>query len=158
MSEANPELAPPLTATREQLFPILTPEQIGRIAEHGRLRKVESGEVLSDVGQANLHFYVVTGGKLMLLRSGEHAETLALIEPGMFTGEVTMLTGRRGLAQLRADGPGEVIELNRDNLNRRRVERHPHAGLYLPPGRAHQARSRRCRFDGLELLFGDTSH
>ncbi len=118
MSEANPELAPPppLTASREQLFPILTPEQIGRIAEHGRLRKVESGEVLSDVGQANLHFYVVTGGTLMLLRSGENAETLALIKPGMFTGEVTMLSGRRGLAQLRADGPGEVIELDRDNL------------------------------------------
>jgi thioredoxin reductase (NADPH) len=34
----------------------------------------------------------------------------------MFTGEVNMLSGRRGLVQLRADDPAEVIELDRNNL------------------------------------------
>ena len=36
--------------------------------------------------------------------------------PGMFTGEVTMLSGRRGLAQIRAGAVGEVIEVGRDDL------------------------------------------
>jgi thioredoxin reductase (NADPH) len=118
MSEANPEIAPPLplSASPEQLFPTLTPEQIRRIAEHGRIRKVDKGEVLNDFGKTNLNFYVVTGGTLKLLRPGDKSETLALIQPGMFTGEVNMLSGRRGLVQLRADGPSEVIELDRTNL------------------------------------------
>jgi thioredoxin reductase (NADPH) len=118
MSEANPETPPPppLTASPEQLFPTLTHEQIRRIAQHGHARKVDGGEILSDVGKTNLNFYVVTDGTLKLLRSGDKPETLALIQPGMFTGEVSMLSGRRGLAQLRADDPAEVIELDRSNL------------------------------------------
>jgi thioredoxin reductase (NADPH) len=116
MSEANPEIAPPMTASPEQMFPTLTPEQIRRIAEHGQVRKVESGEILNDFGKTNLHFYVVTSGRLTLLRPGDKSEILALIQPGMFTGEVSMLSGRRGLVQLRADDPAEVIELDRTNL------------------------------------------
>jgi len=34
----------------------------------------------------------------------------------MFTGEVTMLSGRHGLAQIRAAAAGEVIEVGRDDL------------------------------------------
>ena len=34
----------------------------------------------------------------------------------MFTGELTLLTGRRGLAQIRAGEAGEVIEVDREHL------------------------------------------
>ena len=37
-------------------------------------------------------------------------------ENGMFTGEVAILSGRRGLAQIRATQSGEVIEIDREQL------------------------------------------
>ena len=43
----------PLTKSlREKIFPKLTPVQISRITSHGRLRSVESGEVLIEQGDS----------------------------------------------------------------------------------------------------------
>ena len=41
---------------------------------------------------------------------------MAVLRPGQFTGEVTMLSGRRGLVRLRAGEAGAVIELEREHL------------------------------------------
>jgi thioredoxin reductase (NADPH) len=41
---------------------------------------------------------------------------VAVFQPGMFTGEATMLSGRRGLGQIRASDSGEVIEVDREHL------------------------------------------
>src|SRR5204863_671473 len=43
-------------------------------------------------------------------------EIVVSLGPGMFTGEATMLSGRPGLAQIRAEADGEVIEIARDDL------------------------------------------
>src|SRR5262249_3752266 len=48
--------------------------------------------------------------------AGASEQLIALYGPGMFTGEATLLSGRRGLAQIRAGEAGEVIEVGRDNL------------------------------------------
>jgi len=41
---------------------------------------------------------------------------VASFGPGMFTGEASLLSGRRGVANIRAATPGEVIEVERDRL------------------------------------------
>ena len=42
----------PLTkSNREKIFPKLTPVQISRVELHGRMRSVESGEVLLEQGE-----------------------------------------------------------------------------------------------------------
>ena len=38
------------------------------------------------------------------------------VQPGMFTGEIAMLTGRQGLVELRVTASGEVIEVDRLEL------------------------------------------
>ena len=45
------EPAPLSNARRDQIFPALTPEQIGRIAAHGTLRSTHQGEVLIKAGE-----------------------------------------------------------------------------------------------------------
>src|SRR5262245_1462730 len=95
------------TALPEQMFPILTAEQIKRIAAHGHVRQVGNGEVLSDAGSRNLSFYVVTDGELEL-RPDDGSNVIALLKAGMFTGEMTLLSGRRGLVQLRGHNDAEV--------------------------------------------------
>jgi thioredoxin reductase (NADPH) len=101
----------------DQAFPKLTPEQVERIAVHGRMRRVERGEVLVAAGKPTPKFFVVRTGTieaLNLTRDGEATVTTVL--PGQFTGEVTMLSGRRALVTLRMAEPGELIEVDRDQL------------------------------------------
>lgn len=114
-----PVAAPPsgLVLNVDQTFPKLTPEQIARVAAHGRMRRVESGEVLVAVGALIPLFFVVTTGSVEVVQSGENGETtVRVIGPGEFTGEVSMLSGRRSLVTLRVGEAGEVIEVERDTL------------------------------------------
>jgi thioredoxin reductase (NADPH) len=101
----------------DKAFPKLTPEQVERIAAHGRMRRVEHGEVLVAAGKPTPKFFVITAGTIEALNLTSDGEaTVTTILPGQFTGEVTMLSGRRALVTLRVDEPGEVIEVDRDKL------------------------------------------
>src|SRR5262252_1201165 len=108
----------PLTSSRvEQIFPILTPAQINRIAVHGHIRAIEPGQVLVEQGDSTVPFFVVVSGELEIVRPSCAGETLITIHrPGQFTGEVNMLSGRRALARMRATKPGKVIELDRQHM------------------------------------------
>ena len=108
----------PLTSSRvEQIFPILTPAQINRIAVHGLVRAIQPGEVLVEQGDSIVPFFVVVSGELEVVRPSCAGETLVTIHrPGQFTGEVNMLSGRRALARMRATKPGQVIELDHQHM------------------------------------------
>src|SRR5262249_20990739 len=102
---------------REQLFPTLSAEQIARIAAHGRRRATERGDVLVEVGDRIVPFFVVVRGGLDVVRPSDGGETLITThQPGQFTGEGNMISGRRALGRLRVSAPGEVIELDREQL------------------------------------------
>src|SRR2546425_1058591 len=75
------------------------------------------GEVLVEVGQRPVPFFVVLNGEVQVLRTSGGTEALFVaLGAGQFTGEGTMLTGRRGLTRIRAITPGEAIELTREQL------------------------------------------
>ena len=115
---AEPILGIPLTLANraEQVFPTLTEAQVARIAAHGRRRPVQPGEVLLDLGD-QLRFFVVTKGKIDILSvSGSTESLIVTLTPGQFTGEVNLLSGRRGFTRIRASEPGEVIEVDREHL------------------------------------------
>jgi len=105
-------------ALPDRLFPTLTQEQIDRIAAHGRRRATIRGEVLVDVGDRVTSFFVVLSGVIDAVRRGEDgAEGLnATLRTGQFSGEGSLISGRRSMAQLRVGEAGEVIELDRDHL------------------------------------------
>ena len=116
-----PQVAPPPPPSSgpraEHIYPTLTPAQLGRIAAHGRRRRVEAGEVLVQAGEQTARLFVVVAGRIDVVRpSAAGEEVVVAFGPGMFTGEVTMLSGRPGLAQIRAGAAGEVIEVGRDEL------------------------------------------
>jgi thioredoxin reductase (NADPH) len=107
----------PLASRVEHVFPVLTPEQLARVAARGRLRAVAQGEELAAAGQHAESFFVVTKGSLSLLRVADTAEqTVATLTPGQFTGETNMLSGRPALVRIRADEAGEVIDVKREEL------------------------------------------
>ena len=101
----------------DQTFPKLTPEQIERVAVHGRMRRVERGEVLVAAGKPAPKFFVVSTGSIEVLNLTSDLEaTVTTFRAGQFTGEVTLLSGRRALVTLRVGEPGEVIEVDREQL------------------------------------------
>jgi len=110
----------PLAATvsrPDRVFPTLTPEQLSRMAAHGRRRSTARDEMLVDVGDKTVPVFVVVSGELQVLRVSDGAETLIVSHgPGQFSGEANLISGRRALARVRVSPPGEVIQLDREHL------------------------------------------
>ena len=106
-----------LTSRVDQLYPTLAQAQVDRIATHGQRRAVVGGEVLVPSGQPPSHFFVVVQGRIDVVRTfAATEEVVTSFGPGMFTGEIGLLSGRRGLAELRAGAAGELIAVDRDSL------------------------------------------
>src|SRR5438445_13437290 len=96
----------------EQVFPVLTPEQIARVATKGRRRAVQRGDVLVEEGQAQFPLIVVTDGELEVVRStcnGEEAVTTH--RQGQFSGELNPLAARRGLDAVPAALTCDVLDV-----------------------------------------------
>jgi thioredoxin reductase (NADPH) len=106
-----------VSPTPDSTFPKLTPEQVARVAAHGTVRRVERGEVLVEVADHNVPFFVVKSGQIEIVRPTGSAETLVTVHgPGQFTGEVNMISGRRSLIRARVSEPGEVIEMDHQQM------------------------------------------
>src|SRR5690242_10170580 len=103
-------------STPDEMFPALTAAQQTRVLAHGRARKVASGETLVEVNQQPTKIFVVVQGRLEFRTIDEKEEIVAVCGPGMFTGELNVLSGRRGLVSIRATEAGELIEIERDAL------------------------------------------
>ncbi len=116
MTDEYPPLKSPLS-TAAAVFPVLKPAQMERLAALGRVRQVQSGEVLIEAGDKGAPLFVVKTGQVeAVLPSGAAEKPVALFLPGQFTGEVSMLSGRRIMVRVRAKEAGEVIEVDRGHL------------------------------------------
>src|SRR6516164_2939864 len=101
----------------ERLFPKLTPAQVARVAAHGRRRPTTRGEMLLDLGDRIVPFFVVVSGEIQVLQLSGSTERLIVSHgPGSFSGEANLISGRPSMARLRIGEPGEVLELTRDQL------------------------------------------
>ena len=104
-------------ANPDRLFPTLTKEQIARIEPYGRRRAIAAGDVLVEVAQRAVPFFVVLSGEIEVLRPAAGIEKrIVAHRAGQFSGEGNMLTGRRSLASVRVTQSGEVIEVDREHL------------------------------------------
>jgi thioredoxin reductase (NADPH) len=105
------------TTATERLFPTLTAAQMARISAHGHRRPVTTGDVLINVGDHEVPFFVVVSGAIQVLRPSGAANTLIVTHrPGEFLGETNMITGRRALAQALVSESGEVLEVDHQQL------------------------------------------
>ena len=102
---------------RTQAFPTLTEAQIARIRTVGNLRQVKKDEILFDIGDTRVPFFVLLSGRMEIVQAdlrGEHP--VAKHDPGEFTGEMTMISGRRCLVRGRVTESGEFLEVSGDAL------------------------------------------
>src|SRR5437762_10388806 len=117
MPEIPLPLQPTAPSQTDRLFPTLTAAQIARIAAHGRRRAIEQGEVLIEVGDKAVPFFVVVRGAIEIVNPSGSTEKLILRHrAGQFLGEGNMLTGRRALMRAHVTESGEVIEVDSRQL------------------------------------------
>ncbi|HEX4383312.1 MAG TPA: FAD-dependent oxidoreductase [Myxococcales bacterium] len=103
----------------EEMFPRLTPEQLERLAKVGRRRDAAAGEVLVEQGAMAREVFVVLAGTVVTVhRSGAGERLIVTLHAGQFTGELSLLWGRRHLAENRAATAAEVLAVSPDALRK----------------------------------------
>jgi len=117
MSNSAP-LVPSALDALTQAFPTLTAAQINRVRANAKVRQVRTGDILFEPGDTNVSLFVVLSGGMEIVQAdmtGEHQ--VATHAPGQFTGEMTMISGRRCLVRGRVTQPGEFLELSPETLH-----------------------------------------
>jgi thioredoxin reductase (NADPH) len=104
-------------AIPSEMFPLLTSGQQARVLAHGQRRSAEQGEIVVELNEHITKVFVVVSGQLQVLQVSNNQEhVVAVCNPGMFTGELNVLTGRRGLVRIRAAEQSELVEIEREAL------------------------------------------
>jgi thioredoxin reductase (NADPH) len=112
-SESGPG-SPIRDVPHDQIFPTLTPEQIERIRPFARARDLVDGEVLWSQGDRNNPLFVVVRGQIEIVSGKGYLVTTH--QPGGFTGDVDLLSGRPVVVTGKARGATHVLELPAERL------------------------------------------
>ncbi|MGC2060450.1 MAG: FAD-dependent oxidoreductase [Candidatus Sulfotelmatobacter sp.] len=111
------QLTPFAADVRGEAFPVLTADQINRIRASSKVRKVEVGDILFELGDGDIPFFVLLSGSLEIVQPDLQGEHLIVKHgPGEFTGEITMISGRGSLVRGRVTDAGEFLEMRSDDL------------------------------------------
>jgi thioredoxin reductase (NADPH) len=95
-----------------QMFPALTAAQVQRMTPFGHEQRFAAGALLWDQGDEHPAFYVVLEGQLEVVHPFGAAEHPVVVhEAGQFTGEMSMLFGRRALVRGRAKTELRVLRI-----------------------------------------------
>lgn len=101
------------------MFPVLTPAQINRLRPFGQPRSAAAGEIIFEPGAIRRSFFIVLDGQIEIVSpSGGEQTLIVLHQPGEFTGELDLLTGRRTQVRARAVTPAEMLEVPIEDLRR----------------------------------------
>src|SRR6202166_3197583 len=102
---------------RVEAFPALTSEQINRIRPLSKVRGVNAGEILFEPGDFDIPFFVLLSGSMEIVQPDIQGERpIVNHDAGEFTGEITMISGSRGLMRGRVTEAGEFLEMSSDEL------------------------------------------
>src|SRR5271166_1555205 len=103
----------------EQMFPKLGETEIARLRPFGQERLTEAGEIVFKPGDTNVNLYVVLEGDIEIRSaSGKTDDVVVLHEPGEFSGEVNMLSGRPSLVIGLTTQPSLLLEIDSANVRR----------------------------------------
>ncbi|EMI54046.1 response regulator receiver modulated FAD- dependent pyridine nucleotide-disulfide oxidoreductase [Rhodopirellula sallentina SM41] len=93
-------------------FPNISEEEMGCLERLGTMRQFSNGDVLFESGDSDFSFFVVRSGRVAITEtSSGHPREVVVHEPGEFTGDVSMLTGRPAVVTATSVGDTEAIEI-----------------------------------------------
>jgi thioredoxin reductase (NADPH) len=99
-------------SSNKHMFPRLSAAHIARLSSLGRERRLSDGEMLWHAGETRISFFVVLEGSIAIL-AGSPERTVVVHEPGGFTGDVDLLSGRGAAVRARVQGATRLLEIDR---------------------------------------------
>src|SRR5687767_618060 len=116
------------------LFPTFPPEVLEEVKREAMMRALVPGETLYAEGQPGYDFFVVLMGEVRITkRLGSEDQVLAVLRPGDFTGEISLLTGGPAVTTARAVGPTSVLQVKAEAFRRMVAQCTPLAKFALQP-------------------------
>src|SRR6202048_3301744 len=91
-----PSERPLIEARRDQMFPVLEPAEIDRLARFGQRKSYAAGESIVATGEIAPGAFVILSGKVDVTQRGVfgHSDKIVTYGPGSFMGELAQLSDR----------------------------------------------------------------
>ena len=98
---------PIIEARRDQMFPVLEPAEIDRLARLGERKSYAAGERIVATGEIAPGAFVILAGHVDVMQGGTlgHSEPIVTHGPGSFMGELAQLSSRPSLVDAYAKEP-----------------------------------------------------
>ena len=115
MSDTQPSW---LDSRREQVFPVLTPAELHRLARFGERRSYAAGEVIYAAGEAGRGLALILHGEVAVTYRGRGGRAEPLVTPvaGSFLGELAQISGRPALVEATAQTEVQAVLIPPDRL------------------------------------------
>jgi thioredoxin reductase (NADPH) len=120
------------TASARAISPVLSSEQLRRLAAFGTREVFGGGDILFREGDRLIDFFVVLAG---LVEIAQHVDggmkRIIQTGPGQFVGDPSTLTGHAAVVQAHADRDSEILRIKPDRFKRIIVEDSDLSDLFL---------------------------
>jgi thioredoxin reductase (NADPH) len=115
---------PIIEARRDQMFPVLEPAEIDRLARLGERKSYAAGERIVATGEIAPGAFVILAGHVDVMQGGTlgHSEPIVTHGPGSFMGELAQLSGRPSLVDAYAKEPALALVIAPSRLRDLLVE------------------------------------
>jgi thioredoxin reductase (NADPH) len=114
--------------------------ELRRLRAYGEIRRHEQGEMLVRFGDRRAECLVTISGEVHIFVDGpEGRRRLGWMEPGQFSGDITILTGHAALSETLMGVAGEVLHIPFESLQRLLVEDSPLSDVFVRTFTARRA-------------------
>src|SRR5258708_10508678 len=103
---------------RDQMFPVLEPEEIERVSRFGEVLSYQPGDAIVTVGRVSPGVIVILSGKVDITQRDQsgHRTLIVIHSAGEFMGELAQLAVRPALVDANAQGPVEALIIPQERL------------------------------------------
>jgi thioredoxin reductase (NADPH) len=97
-----------MSSTQEAAFPRLSAAELAVLKPLATAHDYADGDTVFRAGQADIDLFVVESGRIDILNPSDDNRVIATHEPGQFSGDIDLLTGRPVIVTGVARGPSRV--------------------------------------------------
>ncbi len=105
-----------MAQSQEVAFPRLTAAELARVKLFSTARDYADGETVFRAGQADIDLYIVEGGQIEIRNPTDGQRVIVVHDPGQFSGDIDLLTGRPVLVSGVARGKTRLLRIPGSHL------------------------------------------
>ena len=98
-----------MTQTQDVAFPRLTSAEVALVRPLAIAREYTDGETIFRAGQADIDLYIVESGQIEIRNPADGHRVIVVHDPGQFSGDIDLLTGRPVIVTAVALGRTRVL-------------------------------------------------